>query len=100
MTKLPDLHISGPVMLYLAPLALGGAVMRKIEVALPEQIAHELDALKKTGWFRDDNEIIQLALMDFARLNRFALTQEIQPEDCSSRTSPNPGGGRMTLNAL
>jgi hypothetical protein len=74
-------------------------MMRKIEVALPEHIALELEVLKKTGWFRDDNEIIQLALMDFARLNRFALTQEYQPEDCN-RGSQTPVAQRVALNAL
>lgn len=73
--------------------------MRKIEVALPEQVAHELDALKKTGWFRDDNEIIQLALIDFARLNQFALTQQYQPEDCG-RTVQAPVAKRVAVNTL
>jgi hypothetical protein len=35
-----------------------------------------LDSLKRTGWFKDEGEIIQLALMDFARLNQYALPFE------------------------
>jgi hypothetical protein len=73
-------------------------MMRNIEVALPEHIAHELDVLKTTGWFRDDSEIIQLALMDFARLNRFALAQQYQPDDCGPAAQP-PVVKRATVSA-
>lgn len=51
--------------------------MKRFQVTLTDQVAKELDTLKKTGWFRDENEIIQLALADFARLSQFSLAGEM-----------------------
>jgi Arc/MetJ-type ribon-helix-helix transcriptional regulator len=56
-------------------------VMKTLEVQLPEPVATELDALVKRGWFANENEIVRLALLEFARRNRFALIEQFQRED-------------------
>lgn len=56
-------------------------VTKTLEVQLPESIATELDALIKRGWFANENEIVRLALLEFARRNRFALIEQFQRED-------------------
>ncbi|MBI5652084.1 MAG: hypothetical protein HZC40_16840 [Chloroflexi bacterium] len=55
--------------------------MKTLEVQLPDQVAFELDALIKGGWFANENEIVRAALMEFARRNRFALIEQFQRED-------------------
>jgi hypothetical protein len=60
--------------------------MKLFQITLSDQVVKELDLLKKTGWFKDENEIIQMALADFARLSRFALTQELPCDE--PRRSP------------
>jgi Arc/MetJ-type ribon-helix-helix transcriptional regulator len=56
-------------------------VTKMLEVQLPEAVATELDALVKRGWFANENEIVRLALLEFARHNRFALIEQFQRED-------------------
>jgi len=56
-------------------------VMKTLEVQLPEPVAMELDALVKGGWFANENEIVRLALLEFARRNRFVLIEQFQRED-------------------
>lgn len=56
-------------------------VMKTLEVQLPEQVAMELGALVKGGWFANENEIVRLALLEFVRRNRFALLEQFQRED-------------------
>lgn len=69
--------------------------MKLFQVTLSDQIVNELDLLKKTGWFRDENEIIQMALADFARLNRFGLAHEAPCDDAR----PPATAPRATLTA-
>jgi Arc/MetJ-type ribon-helix-helix transcriptional regulator len=56
-------------------------VMKTLEVQLPEPVVAELEALVQRGWFADENEIVRLALLEFARRNRFALIEQFQRED-------------------
>jgi len=44
-------------------------------------LAAELDALVQAGWFRSKNELICLALVEFARRHRVALAEQFQQED-------------------
>ncbi len=56
-------------------------ITKTIEIQLPEQVAAELDALVKGGWFASENEIVRLALVEFVRHNRLALIEQFQHED-------------------
>ena len=64
--------------------------MRLVQITLPDQVATELDTLKQTGWFSDENEIFQMALMDFARLNRFGLTEAYRRDVLRLPDLPGP----------
>lgn len=55
--------------------------MQSIHLELPDALAAELDALVQTGWFRSKNELIRLALVEFARRHRLALAEQFQQED-------------------
>jgi Arc/MetJ-type ribon-helix-helix transcriptional regulator len=55
--------------------------MKTIAVDLPERLTEELDGLIKDGWFLDESEIVRMALWEFVRRNRFALTEHFQRED-------------------
>jgi Arc/MetJ-type ribon-helix-helix transcriptional regulator len=56
-------------------------MVKTLEIQLPEPVAAELAALVQRGWFTDENEIVRLALLEFARRNRFALIEQFQRED-------------------
>jgi Arc/MetJ-type ribon-helix-helix transcriptional regulator len=55
--------------------------MQSIHIELPDTLAMELDALVQAGWFRSKNELICLALVEFARHHRVALAEQFQQED-------------------
>jgi Arc/MetJ-type ribon-helix-helix transcriptional regulator len=55
--------------------------MKTIAVDLPERLTEELDGLIKDGWFLDESEIVRMALWEFVRRNRFALTEHFQRAD-------------------
>lgn len=68
-------------------------VIKTLEVQLPEQVATELDALVKGGWFASENEIVRLALLEFVRGNRFTLIEQFEREDIAwalARKGNNP----------
>jgi Arc/MetJ-type ribon-helix-helix transcriptional regulator len=58
-----------------------GNDMQSIHLELLDTIAVELDALVQAGWFRSKNELICLALVEFARRHRLALAEQFQQED-------------------
>jgi Arc/MetJ-type ribon-helix-helix transcriptional regulator len=55
--------------------------MQSLYIDLPATLAAELDTLVQTGWFRSKNELIRLALVEFARRHRLALAEQFQQED-------------------
>ncbi|HSF16624.1 MAG TPA: CopG family transcriptional regulator [Vicinamibacteria bacterium] len=55
--------------------------MKPIQVELPDRLAEELELLVKAGWFRDEEEAVRLALLEFLRRNRVALLERFQRED-------------------
>ena len=55
--------------------------MKAIQVELPEKLAEELALLVKTGWFRTEEEVIRLALLEFIRHHRLELLERFQRED-------------------
>lgn len=55
--------------------------MKVIEIQVPDQIAVRLDDLVKEGWFRDEAEIIRIALLEFVRKHQFELQERFQRED-------------------
>ena len=55
--------------------------MKSVQIELPDKLAAELDTLVQTGWFRSEDEIVRLALVEFVRRHRFELLERFQRED-------------------
>ncbi len=55
--------------------------MKSIHVELPEKLAEELGRLVEAGWFRNEDEAVRLALLEFVRRHRFELLERFQRED-------------------
>jgi Arc/MetJ-type ribon-helix-helix transcriptional regulator len=55
--------------------------MKSIKVELPDKLAHELNAMVKAGWFRNEAEVMRSALRDFVRRNRPELLERFQRDD-------------------
>jgi Arc/MetJ-type ribon-helix-helix transcriptional regulator len=55
--------------------------MRSLQVELPDKLAGELEALVRSGWFRSEDELVRLALVEFVHRHRFELLEQFQRED-------------------
>lgn len=55
--------------------------MRSLQLALPERLMTEVDEVVHEGWFRNNNELVRAAVIEFMRRHRFALTEQFQRED-------------------
>jgi Arc/MetJ-type ribon-helix-helix transcriptional regulator len=55
--------------------------MKSLQLKLPDPIMTEVDGLIQEGWFRDKNELVRAAVVDFVRRHRFALIEKFQRED-------------------
>jgi Arc/MetJ-type ribon-helix-helix transcriptional regulator len=55
--------------------------MKSIRIELPEKLAHELDMLVQQGWFRSEEEVIRVALLEFLRRHRLELLEQFQRDD-------------------
>ena len=68
--------------------------MKAINVELPEALAEELGRLIKAGWFRNEEEAVRLALLEFVRRHRFELLERFQREDIAwvlrEKSAPKP----------
>ena len=59
----------------------GGYLVKSVQLKLPDPIMTEVDGLIHEGWFRDKNELVRTAVVDFVRRHRFALIEKSQRED-------------------
>lgn len=55
--------------------------MKIMQIDVPDQLAKEMEALVKAGWFSSEAEIARLALVEFIRRYRFELLERFQRED-------------------
>ena len=55
--------------------------MKVVQIELPDNVAAEMEALVKGGWFMDVGEIVRLALMEFVPRHRLSLSEQFQRED-------------------
>ena len=55
--------------------------MKKLEIALPDQLAKEMEGLVSGGWFANEEELARLALTEFLSHQRFRLQEEFQSAD-------------------
>jgi Arc/MetJ-type ribon-helix-helix transcriptional regulator len=59
----------------------GGLALKVLQIEVPDRVAAELDALVKSGWFADEDELIRQALTEFVSRHGFALAEQFQRED-------------------
>jgi Arc/MetJ-type ribon-helix-helix transcriptional regulator len=55
--------------------------MRHMQVALPDQLIAEIDALVQDGWFNSQDELVRLALLEFIRRQGGLVEEGFQRED-------------------
>lgn len=55
--------------------------MKSLQIELPDKLAAELDALVQSGWFRSQDELVRLALVEFVRRHWLELLERFQQED-------------------
>lgn len=55
--------------------------MKTLKIDVPEQLAEEVEALVRAGWFASEAEIARLALAEFVQGHRFELQEQYQRED-------------------
>lgn len=55
--------------------------MQSLHIELSDKLAAEIDALIQAGWFRSEDELVRLALMEFMRRHRLDLVERFQRED-------------------
>jgi Arc/MetJ-type ribon-helix-helix transcriptional regulator len=55
--------------------------MKSVQVELPDKLADELNLLVLSGWFRNEEEVVRTALLDFLRHHRAELLERFQRED-------------------
>lgn len=57
--------------------------MKTLTVELPDRVAESLEGLVEAGWFRDEAEVVRLALVEFLNRHRLQLAEQFQREDIS-----------------
>jgi Arc/MetJ-type ribon-helix-helix transcriptional regulator len=55
--------------------------MKSIQLDLPDELAAQLRVLVQRGWFRNEQEAVRLAVLDFLRQRRPELLERFQRED-------------------
>jgi Arc/MetJ-type ribon-helix-helix transcriptional regulator len=55
--------------------------MKSMNLDLPDKVAEELSQLVQGGWFRDEGEIIRMALAEFLTRRHAELQERFQRED-------------------
>ena len=55
--------------------------MRTVQIDLPDKVAEGIDALVSSGWFRDADELVTFALLEFIRGNPLDLAEQFQRDD-------------------
>ena len=55
--------------------------MEALHVELPEKLAEELRRLVDAGWFRNEEEAVRFAVVEFIRRHQAALIERFQRED-------------------
>jgi Arc/MetJ-type ribon-helix-helix transcriptional regulator len=55
--------------------------MKSMRLELPDKLAAELNLLVQGGWFRDEEEAVRLAIVEFLRQRRPELLERFQRDD-------------------
>jgi len=55
--------------------------MKSMQIELPDKLAEVLDSIVQQGWFRNEEEVLRFALLEFLRRHPLELTEQFQRED-------------------
>ncbi len=55
--------------------------MKKLELRLPDRLAHQVKSLVEEGWFVSEAELARQALSEFVHRHRFQLQEQFQQDD-------------------
>jgi Arc/MetJ-type ribon-helix-helix transcriptional regulator len=55
--------------------------MKRFEIDLPDNLADEIDAAVRDGWFSTPADLVRVALQDYVRTHKFELLERQQRED-------------------
>ena len=55
--------------------------MKAIQLELPDKLAEALDTMVQQGWFRNEEEVLRFALLEFLRGHRLDMLEQFQRED-------------------
>jgi Arc/MetJ-type ribon-helix-helix transcriptional regulator len=55
--------------------------VKAIQVEIPDNVAAEVEAYVKAGWFGSEAELIRAAILEFVRRNRIALLERFLRDD-------------------
>jgi len=55
--------------------------MKTFTVELPEKLATEIENYVKSGWFRDEAEVMRIALQEFIHYHRVRLMEKCIEDD-------------------
>ena len=55
--------------------------MQTLQMAVPDELANQMDQALKAGWFTGREEMVRVALMEFLQHHRFELIERFQRED-------------------
>ncbi len=58
-----------------------GRNMKAIQLELPDKLAEALDTMVQQGWFRNEEEVLRFALLEFLRGHRLDMLEQFQRED-------------------
>ena len=74
-----------------------GRSMTSIQIELPDKLAEALDTMVQQGWFRSEEEVLRIALLEFLRRHRLELHEQLQRDDIAwaLRQAVGAPGGRV-----
>ena len=64
--------------------------MKTLQVELPDQMAHEVETVVKTGKFENVTEVVRAALREFISHRRFELMEQQQLQDIAWALNEKP----------
>jgi Arc/MetJ-type ribon-helix-helix transcriptional regulator len=66
--------------------------MKKLQIELPDEMAHEVEDAVGTGKFEDASDVVRAALRNFVSSRRFELMEKQQLKDIAWALNEKSGG--------
>jgi Arc/MetJ-type ribon-helix-helix transcriptional regulator len=55
--------------------------VKQLQVEFPDNIADQIEAFVRAGWFQNEHELVRAAVAEFLRNRQPELTEQFQRED-------------------